>query len=57
MQRHAPKVFTACFSALDLTIIRGMKMKTHRAAIEKLFTANDLVLDADEIYLIAQSFG
>lgn len=37
--------------------VGGLKMKTHRAAIERLFTANDLVLDADEIYAIAQSIG
>jgi hypothetical protein len=37
--------------------VGGLKMKTHRAAIEKLFTANDLILDADEIYLIAKSLG
>jgi len=37
--------------------VGGLKMKTHRAAIEKLFTANDLVLDADEIYKIAKSFA
>jgi hypothetical protein len=37
--------------------IGGLKMKTHRAAIEQLFSTNDLVLDADEIYAIAQTFG
>ena len=37
--------------------VGGLKMKTHRAAIKKLFTANDLVLDADEIYQIAKSLG
>lgn len=37
--------------------VGGLKMKTHRAAIEKLFTANDLILDAAEIYQIARSFG
>ena len=35
--------------------VGGLKMKTHRAAIQKLFTANDLVLDVDEIYAIAQT--
>ncbi len=34
--------------------VGGLKMKTHRAAIKKLFEANDLVLDADEIYQIAK---
>lgn len=37
--------------------IGGLKMKTHRAAIEQLFSTNDSVLDADEIYAIAQTFG
>lgn len=37
--------------------VGGLKMKTHRAAIESLFTSNDLVLDADEIYAIAKSIG
>jgi hypothetical protein len=29
-------------------------MKIHKAAIAKLFTRNDLVLDADEIYAIGK---
>jgi hypothetical protein len=29
-------------------------MKIHRAAIEKLFTANDLVLDAEEVFALGQ---
>jgi hypothetical protein len=37
--------------------VGGLKMKTHRAAIEQLFNANDLVLDAAEIYAIAKSIG
>ncbi len=36
--------------------VGGLKMKTHRAAIEKLFTTNDLILDVDEIYSIAKTF-
>ncbi len=35
--------------------VGGLKMKIHRAAIQKLFTANDLVLDVDEIYAIAKT--
>lgn len=34
--------------------VGGLKMKTHRAAIEQLFTTHDLVLDAWEIYQIAR---
>ncbi|MEO9934313.1 NADP-dependent methylenetetrahydromethanopterin/methylenetetrahydrofolate dehydrogenase [Rhodopirellula bahusiensis] len=30
--------------------VGGLKMRTHKAAIAKLFTSNSLVLDADEIY-------
>lgn len=37
--------------------VGGLKMKTHRAAIESLFQSNDRVLDADEIYAIAKSIG
>ena len=32
--------------------VGGTKMKIHKAAIRKLFTANDLVLDAEEIFQV-----
>jgi hypothetical protein len=35
--------------------VGGLKMKTHRAAIESLFEANDRVLNADEIYALAKA--
>jgi hypothetical protein len=35
--------------------VGGLKMKVHRAAIERLFTANDQILDAEEVYEIARS--
>lgn len=35
--------------------VGGLKMKTHRAAIELMFQSNDKVLDADEIFAIAKS--
>lgn len=35
--------------------VGGLKMKTHRAAIESLFQSNDKVLNADEIYALAKS--
>ena len=38
---------TLCYGAIG---VGGTKMKIHRAAIAKLFSANDLVLDAREIY-------
>ncbi len=35
--------------------VGGLKMKIHRAAIQSLFTRNDLYLDAEEIYSIGES--
>ncbi|MCC6493599.1 MAG: bifunctional NADP-dependent methylenetetrahydromethanopterin dehydrogenase/methylenetetrahydrofolate dehydrogenase [Pirellulales bacterium] len=40
-----------CYGALG---VGGAKMKIHRAAISRLFSANNLVLDADEIYALAK---
>ncbi|MFK8112338.1 MAG: NADP-dependent methylenetetrahydromethanopterin/methylenetetrahydrofolate dehydrogenase [Rubripirellula sp.] len=37
--------------------VGGLKMKTHRAAINALFETNDRVLDAAEIYALAKSIG
>lgn len=37
--------------------VGGLKMKTHRAAIQSLFQSNDRLLDAMEIYQIAKSIG
>ncbi len=37
--------------------VGGLKMKTHRKAINALFESNDKVLDAAEIYEIAKSIG
>lgn len=34
--------------------IGALKLKLHRACIDRLFTSNDQVLDADAIYEIAQ---
>jgi hypothetical protein len=44
----------ACYGAIG---VGGMKMKIHKAAIEQLFAANDQVLDAEEIYRIAQALA
>ena len=41
-----------CYGAIG---VGGTKMKIHRAAIQKLFTASDLVLDAEEVFQIGQS--
>jgi methylenetetrahydrofolate/methylenetetrahydromethanopterin dehydrogenase (NADP+) len=40
-----------CYGALG---VGGTKMKIHRAALQKLFTANNLVLDAEEIFQIGK---
>lgn len=37
--------------------VGGLKMRTHKAAIQALFEANDRVLDAEAIYEIAKSLG
>ena len=37
--------------------VGGLKMKTHRAAIQALFESNDQLLDAIEIYGIAKNIG
>ena len=44
----------ACYGALG---VGGTKMKIHKRAIAKLFTANDLVLDAEEIYALGKELG
>ncbi|RIK85197.1 MAG: bifunctional NADP-dependent methylenetetrahydromethanopterin dehydrogenase/methylenetetrahydrofolate dehydrogenase [Planctomycetota bacterium] len=41
----------ACYGALG---VGGTKMKIHKAAIARLFTANNLVLDADEVYALGK---
>jgi hypothetical protein len=40
-----------CYGAMG---VGGLKMSIHRAAVERLFTANDLVLDAEEIYALGR---
>ena len=41
-----------CYGAIG---VGGTKMKIHKAAIRQLFTANDQVFDAEEIYQIGRS--
>ncbi len=36
--------------------VGGTKMKVHKAAVARLFERNDQVLDAEEVYAIAQAF-
>jgi hypothetical protein len=40
-----------CYGAIG---VGGTKMKIHRAALQRLFTANNLVLDAEEVLAIGQ---
>lgn len=41
-----------CFGAIG---VGGLKMKVHKRAIERLFAANDQILDAEQVYEIAES--
>jgi hypothetical protein len=41
-----------CYGAIA---IGGIKMKVHKAAIARLFERNDQVLDAEEVYALAQT--
>lgn len=43
-----------CYGALG---VGGTKMKIHRAAIERLFSANDQVLDAEEVLALGESLA
>lgn len=43
-----------CYGALG---VGGTKMKIHRAAIERLFTANQLVLDAEEVLALGEELA
>ena len=43
-----------CYGAIG---VGGTKMKIHRAAIERLFTRNDLVLDAEEVFVLGQELA
>jgi hypothetical protein len=43
-----------CYGAIG---VGGTKMKIHRAAVERLFTANNLVLDAEEVFAIGQKLN
>ncbi len=41
-----------CYGAIG---VGGTKMKIHKAAVRQLFTANNLVLDAEEIFALGQA--
>jgi methylenetetrahydrofolate/methylenetetrahydromethanopterin dehydrogenase (NADP+) len=42
-----------CYGAIG---VGDTKMKVHKAAIASLFESNDKVLDAEEIYHLAQNY-
>jgi len=43
-----------CYGAIG---VGGTKMKIHKECIRRLFTANDLVLDAEEVYRVGQQLA
>lgn len=49
MDKGAEKHDCICYGAIG---VGGLKMKIHKAAIEKLFESNDQVLNTEEIYAI-----
>ena len=52
--KAVPRDGQFCYGAIG---IGGTKMKLHRAAIETLFTANNLTLDAEEVFAIGQALA
>jgi len=54
MDKAAERDAVICYGAIG---VGGTKMKIHRAAIQKLFTANNLVLDAEEVFQIGQELA
>lgn len=52
MDRGTARDGQICYGAIG---VGGTKMKIHKAAIRKLFTQNDLVLDAEEILELGES--
>jgi hypothetical protein len=50
--RGAEREGVICYGAIG---VGDTKMKLHKAAVARLFERNDLVLDAEEIYQLAQS--
>lgn len=52
MDKAVEKEGVVCYGAIG---VGGTKMKIHKAAIERLFTANDQVLDAEQLFEIGKS--
>jgi hypothetical protein len=51
MDKAADRGGQICYGAIG---VGGTKMKIHRAALQTLFTASNLVLDAEEVFAIGQ---
>ena len=54
MDRAKERSGVVCYGAIG---VGGMKMKIHKAAIRRLFSANDQVLDAEEIYALGRELA
>jgi len=52
MDKAVEKEGVVCYGAIG---VGGTKMKIHKAAIARLFTANDQVLDAEQLFEIGKS--
>jgi hypothetical protein len=51
MDKAAEKLNCLCYGAIG---VGGLKMKIHKAAIEKLFLSNDQVFGTQEIFGIGE---
>jgi methylenetetrahydrofolate/methylenetetrahydromethanopterin dehydrogenase (NADP+) len=51
MDRGQERDGAACYGAIG---VGALKMKIHKAAVRKLFTANHLVLDAEEVFALGK---
>ena len=54
MDKAADRGGQICYGAIG---VGGTKMKIHKAAIHKLFTANNLMLDAEEVFAIGKELA
>jgi hypothetical protein len=54
MDKAAERDGVICYGAIG---VGDTKMKTHKAAIARLFESNDQVMDAEEVYALAAALG
>jgi hypothetical protein len=54
MDRAVDRDGHKCYGAIG---VGGLKMKIHKAGVRRLFEANDVVLDAEEIYDLGRGIG